>query len=542
MIFRIEESTDASDGKAARREQEEQERREKEERERKERERLLEKQIQLEREKEKEREREREEERRHDEEMARLRKEREEREKEKELEEYRALKKREQQEVMNIINSVCEAPEKPEKKSVVVSGNVQIKIGFEGTEGAQKMVLLPRKSSREELMSEIKKKYKGERIPEEFIVSFEDEDGDRIEIDDTETLHMYLAGIPEGKKGKVIVSKKPEEKPDKPENPASLEPPPSSEVSNPKLGSEYDNVANLPKAELIRTMSDHNSAVYCCSFNATGDQCCSSSRDRIIKIWTTSTAKIQHSLKGHSGLVLSCDFADKGHLVASASDDRTAKIWQAAHGKKLVTLKSHTDKVYCCRFNSGSTHLATSSCDKTVRLWNVDTGKLTNTLQKHTLAVFSCAFNTEGNILATASDDKTIKIWDWRNGTEIATLEGHTSTIWSVGFSKDGSQLITGSMLNEIKIWDFNKRALVKSITAKQPVHSVSFIKNDKYFMTCGRDYAFSVWNSSDYSLQSYTVGHTNIVYHTTYHEGTDRLLSASLDSHVKLWKPAESK
>ena len=289
----------------------------------------------------------------------------------------------------------------------------------------------------------------------------------------------------------------------------------------------------LAPAALRETLRGHAHSVFCASFNSNGTKFATASKDKHLNIWDGRTGNVLHSIKAHHGYVLSCDFSDNDHLVATASVDRKAKIWSVSSGKKLHSVK-HTEKVYCARFAKGSKQLGTTSIDKTAKVWSVETGKCLSSLETHTLPVFCCAFDPTGALMATAGDDHLIKVWDWKNRVEIANLPAHNDPIWSIGFSADGKRLVSASSGKSMKVWDLEKRSVLKEFTTKTATHNVQFIKNDKYFTSCGRDNAFSIWDSNTFELASCTPAHNQIVYHTAVHE--DTILSTSLDSTVKVW------
>lgn len=53
----------------------------------------------------------------------------------------------------------------------------------------------------------------------------------------------------------------------------------------------------------------------------------SASFDRTIRIWSTSTGELQHTLQGYKRCVTSVSLCRKSNSIVSASDDRAIRIW-----------------------------------------------------------------------------------------------------------------------------------------------------------------------------------------------------------------------
>ena len=66
----------------------------------------------------------------------------------------------------------------------------------------------------------------------------------------------------------------------------------------------------------------------------------SAGRDKVIKIWETSSGWDTLSLKGHKGAILDVSFSRDDSKILSASADSTVKIWDSATGEEISMVKN----------------------------------------------------------------------------------------------------------------------------------------------------------------------------------------------------------
>ncbi|KAJ1649205.1 Lissencephaly-1 [Dispira simplex] len=101
-----------------------------------------------------------------------------------------------------------------------------------------------------------------------------------------------------------------------------------------------------------------------------GHYAVSGSRDKLLKLWDTSTGQLLHTYRGHDNWVREVVFHPSGKFMLSASDDKTIKIWELATGRCMKTLnEAHTHFIACISFSTVSPVVATGSVDQEVKLW-----------------------------------------------------------------------------------------------------------------------------------------------------------------------------
>jgi WD40 repeat protein len=91
----------------------------------------------------------------------------------------------------------------------------------------------------------------------------------------------------------------------------------------------------------------------------------------VVKIWDLTTERVLE-LRGHTDLVHGLAYSPAGRRLATSSDDRTIKLWDTTTGEEFFTLRGHTSGVVCVAFSPDGRRLASGSWDQIVRIWDTD--------------------------------------------------------------------------------------------------------------------------------------------------------------------------
>jgi len=89
-----------------------------------------------------------------------------------------------------------------------------------------------------------------------------------------------------------------------------------------------------------------------------------------VKIWDLSTGRVL-DLRGHTSVVQGLACSPDGRRLATSSDDRTIKLWDTTTGEEVFTLRGHTAGVLCVAFSPDGQRIASGSWDRTVRVWDI---------------------------------------------------------------------------------------------------------------------------------------------------------------------------
>ncbi|MHC5746560.1 MAG: nSTAND1 domain-containing NTPase [Nostoc sp.] len=326
------------------------------------------------------------------------------------------------------------------------------------------------------------------------------------------------------------------------------------------------------------------------AYSPDGKIIASPSSDDTIKLWNAMDGQFIASLEGHHFLIHAITYSPDGAILASASSDKTIRLWNGADGSFIKTLEGHSGSVTALAYSPDGAILASASSDKTIRLWNGADGSFIKTLEGHSDQINSVAYSPDGKILASASSDKTIRLWNVTDGSFIS-VEGHDAIVKAIVYSPDGATLASKAELNSdspVKLWNAEDGSLRADLASRSDfikaiayspdsktlafhvnglvklwnVESGSLIANLEYYgaeIDCpshqinsiayspdsktlawasafGADKTIKLCNTTDGSLITSLVGHSDSVVALAYSPDGKTLASSAMDNKLRLW------
>ncbi|CAN9513012.1 unnamed protein product [Ophioblennius macclurei] len=209
-------------------------------------------------------------------------------------------------------------------------------------------------------------------------------------------------------------------------------------------------------------------------------------------------------------------------------------------------IKSFTrfkDTAYCGRFRSDGQLLVAGCEDSVVRLFDVSGKVALRMFKGHTKAVHVTDFTSDRYQILTGSDDYTCRLWDIPNATELNTYQEHTDYIRCGVTSKlNGNLFITGSYDHTVKLFDARTEKSALTMDHGQPVESLLLYPSEGLLVSAGGRYV-KVWDllKGGQPLVSLRNHHKTVTSVCLSSNG-QRLLSASLDRHVKVYSTTNYK
>jgi hypothetical protein len=172
-------------------------------------------------------------------------------------------------------------------------------------------------------------------------------------------------------------------------------------------------------------------------------------------------------------------------------------LWDVVTGKKMMTLGDDYDTVLAADIRPDQAQVALGGPSRLVKLWSTKTGQLQHKIKKHTDWVTAVAFSPNGQMLATADRNGGISIWDPESAQELFTLGDHKLSVTALSWRGDSKLLASSSEDGTVKLWEMQEGRQMKNWTAHGGgVLCVNFA-HDGQLVTCGRDFAITVWNAN---------------------------------------------
>ncbi|KAE9402765.1 WD40 repeat-like protein [Gymnopus androsaceus JB14] len=283
--------------------------------------------------------------------------------------------------------------------------------------------------------------------------------------------------------------------------------------------------------------------ILCVSFSPDGTQIVSSSTDKVVCIWSTTTGQEIHRLEGLSHWMRSVTFSPDGKKLVSGSDDKTVCIWNPATGQKIQRMEGHADEVDCVAFSPDGKQVASGSNDKTVCIWNVATGEQVQKLEGHSHWVCCVAFSPNGKQVVSGSNDETVNIWNAATGQLIKKIITHSGSVNALAFSLDGQKLVSGSDDNIVHFWNaINGQKIHKLEGHSGSVRSVAFSPDSQKVVSGSTDGAVYIWDVNTGKHTHELEGHSGWVSTVAFAPDGKQVVSGSDDKTVRIWNIASGK
>ncbi|XP_041855543.1 U3 small nucleolar RNA-associated protein 15 homolog [Melanotaenia boesemani] len=209
----------------------------------------------------------------------------------------------------------------------------------------------------------------------------------------------------------------------------------------------------------------------------------------------------------------------------------------------VKTFSRFKDTAYCGRFRSDGQLLVAGCEDSVVRLFDVSGKVALRMFKGHSKAVHVTDFTSDRYQILTGSDDYTCRLWDIPNAVELTAYQEHADYIRCGVTSKlNRDFFITGSYDHSLKMFDARMDKSVMTMDHGQPVESLLLYPSEGLLVSAGGRYV-KVWDllKGGQPLVSLRNHHKTVTSLALGSNG-QRLLSASLDRHVKVYNTTNYK
>ncbi|KAE9392482.1 hypothetical protein BT96DRAFT_887916 [Gymnopus androsaceus JB14] len=267
------------------------------------------------------------------------------------------------------------------------------------------------------------------------------------------------------------------------------------------------------------------------------------SNDKTVRIWNTSTGRIEHILVGHTNQINAVSVSPDSSRVVSGSKDTTLRIWNTHTGIIEYVLEGHTDEIIVVQFSPDGSSVISGSSDNTLRIWNTFTGKIVHMLKGHTCDVIVVAFSPDGTRVFSGSSDNTLRIWTTLTGQAEFVLKGHTGRVCNVAVFPDGHRVVSRSSDGNIRIWNTSTgktEHVLKGHTSR--LATLAIFPDGSRVVYKSQSLAVTIWNTSMAKREHLLMGHTDGISSVVVSPDGSRVISGSADKTIRIWNTSTNK
>jgi WD40 repeat protein len=286
-------------------------------------------------------------------------------------------------------------------------------------------------------------------------------------------------------------------------------------------------------------LSGHQDRIRALSFSPDGNRLASASEDGTIKIWDTTTWKLQSAIEDTDKPpppVLSVAYSPSGKILAAGKGNGTTKLYDEA-GKELMTLQAGKGWVRSVAFSPDSKQVASAENDGSVIIWDTESGKAIKALKGSDDAVWCVAFSPDGKSLASGGwESNVVRIWDVESGGEVRTLNGVRGIARSVAFFTDGQTVATGGDF----VWLHDpvtgaQKALLRGHVANSA--SIAVSADRKVLVSAGQAGDVKVWDTASGKVRATYWGNPREeVWAIALSPDGKTIVSGTAQGNMKVW------
>lgn len=183
------------------------------------------------------------------------------------------------------------------------------------------------------------------------------------------------------------------------------------------------------------------------------------------------------STLAHEGGVTSTNFfPNYGHLLLTAGLDGSACVWSVDSMSRIRTYHGHTKGIRDSTFSLSGDSFLTASYDKHVRLWDTESGRVIGSYATGStpLCVRFSPPHNGSEFLAACSDKKVVQI-DVRDASKIVQQYDHyMGAVNSISFIDDDRRFVSSSEDKLLRVWEYGTPVVIRYVSDPS-AHSMPF-------------------------------------------------------------------
>jgi WD40 repeat protein len=282
-----------------------------------------------------------------------------------------------------------------------------------------------------------------------------------------------------------------------------------------------------------------------------------------VRIWSLETGSLVRQLPGQLGMVTGLAVAPDGSWLASAGGfDNAIWVWDLTGPPAPYLLEGHTSQITSLAISPDGTRLASAGgLDGSVRIWDVTGGRPQApaggpaVLASGDAEVWSLAWMPDGDRLAAGRGDGTVDVWQVPAGRLQSRFSSGSYAVNAVAIAA-AQWVVAGESGGMIRVWDTataerpatlagHSRAVASVATVRAAAGAPgageqagpTLVTGDSRGRTGS---SIRLWSGQSGALESEIPGHKLSITAILPHVLAGRLVTASADGSVRIWRLPE--
>ena len=220
-----------------------------------------------------------------------------------------------------------------------------------------------------------------------------------------------------------------------------------------------------------------------------------------VQVWDIATETLQMTHENHgtrwfqSPVIIRVHWLSDGDVIASSSSDKTVRFWSTSTETETANLSFDTS-VFDFAFDAAEDHIFALSSGFTVHRRSDGVATASETKINNGLSLSK--EETTGRIAVGTLDNKVF-ILEGDPPQQVRTLKDHKGDVFTVDWSGDNRFLASGSEDKSVNIYDATDLTLVHRLTKlRGRVSSLSFSPDSQYLAAVTDADRLYIWQVTD--------------------------------------------
>ncbi|KAJ8029205.1 U3 small nucleolar RNA-associated protein 15-like [Holothuria leucospilota] len=221
----------------------------------------------------------------------------------------------------------------------------------------------------------------------------------------------------------------------------------------------------------------------------------------------------------------------------AATTSNKVRLFNPINNQVDRTFSRFKEKAYCGSFRHDGRLMVAGGEECVIKLLDISGRAILRFFSGHERPVHLSKFTSDGLKIFSGADDTTVRCWDISSGEEVQQFQEFKDHVRCGDANKPSRDIIlTGSYDHTARLFDLRTNSSIMNVNHGKPIESATFLPSGNIFLTAGGNYV-KVWDALAGGRLLTTFGNSHKTITSLWlHESMGRILTGSLDMHVKVY------